>query len=163
MALLNYFKVCKQSGDRQPTGISYLPDDNGPLSKEVLSSAIAAANSSVTRMMEICQWKQAGEYQVFTGKEKAEVAKKAAVYGISDCMKIEPTRTLPSSSEFDWKEQYQKEVKNGKVKEKRTLKLQSFLVRREVRHFCWAMSWMDTSNRIYEMCAVMEWWSIQQS
>jgi len=62
MALLKYVKVCKQSSDRQPTGISYLPHGKGPLSKEVPSFAIAAANLSVTRMMEICQRKQ-GNWQ----------------------------------------------------------------------------------------------------
>ena len=81
MALLKYFKVCKQSGDRQPTGISYALDDNSPLSKEVPSSAIAAANLSVTRMMKIRQRKQetgkpCGEYRVYIGKETAEIVKK---------------------------------------------------------------------------------------
>ena len=157
MVLLKYFKVCKQSGD---TGISYLPDDNGPLAKEVPSSAIAAANSSVQRNQET--GKPHSEYRVYTGKEKAEIVKRAAVYGISATIKyyvkIEPKKTLPSSGVFDWKEQYQQEVQKQKREGKVTLKLQSFLVRREVGHCCWATCWMGTSNRMYEICVVMEWW-----
>ena len=55
---------------------------------------------------------------MYTGKEKAEIAKRAAVYGISATMKyyakIELKRTLPSSSVFDWKEQYQQKVQKWK-------------------------------------------------
>ena len=47
MTLLKYFKVSKRSD------ITYLPDFNGPLAKEMPSSAIAAANSSIARAMEI--------------------------------------------------------------------------------------------------------------
>ena len=52
------------------------------------SSAIATANSSIARAMEIRQQKQdtgkpRGKYQVYSGKEKVEIAKRAAVYGIS--------------------------------------------------------------------------------
>ena len=52
------------------------------------SSAIAAAISRITKVMEIGQQKQEsgkprGEYRMYSGKEKAEIAKRAAVYGIS--------------------------------------------------------------------------------
>ena len=51
-------------------------------------SAVAAANSRIAKAMEIRQQKQEsgkprGEYRVYSGKEKAEIAKGAAVYGIS--------------------------------------------------------------------------------
>ena len=67
---------------------TYLPDVNDLLAKEMPSSVIATANSSIARMMEICLQKQdtgkpCGEYRVYSGKEKAEIAKRAAVYGIS--------------------------------------------------------------------------------
>ena len=80
MALLKYFKVSKRSDD------IYLPDVNGLLANP--SSAIVTANSSIARVMEIHQQKQdtskpRGEYRVYSGKEKAEIAKRAAVYGIS--------------------------------------------------------------------------------
>ena len=52
MALLKYLKVSKQ-GDN-----TYLPNVNGPLAKEMSSSAIAAANSSIAKAMEIHQQKQ---------------------------------------------------------------------------------------------------------
>ena len=80
---------------------------------------IAAANLSNAKAMEIHQQKQEsgkprGEYQVYPGKEKAEISKRAAVYGISATIrhyaKIDPKRLLPSSSVFDWKKQYQQEV-----------------------------------------------------
>ena len=48
MVLHKYFKVSKQNDN------TYLPDVNGPLAKEMPSSAITAANSSITRVMEIC-------------------------------------------------------------------------------------------------------------
>ena len=60
--------------------------------------------------MEIRQWKQKtgkphGEYQVYTGKEKAEIVKRVAVYGISAMIRhytnIDPKRILPLSSVFD--------------------------------------------------------------
>ena len=82
MEFFKYFKVSKRSDN------TYLPDVNGPLAKEMPSSVIAAANSSIARTMEISEQKQdtgkpRGEYQVYSGKEKAEIAKRATVYRIS--------------------------------------------------------------------------------
>ena len=77
------FKVSKRSDN------TYLPDVNGPLAKEMPSSAISAVNSSIAKAMEIHQQKQdttgklRGEYRVNSGKEKAEIAKRAAVYEIN--------------------------------------------------------------------------------
>ena len=86
MALL---KVSKWSDN------TYLPDVvNGPLAKEMPSSAIAAANSSIAKAMEIHQQKQdttgklRGEHRVNSGKEKAEIAKRAAVYGINRLLSL---------------------------------------------------------------------------
>ena len=64
MALLKYFKVSKRSDN------TYLLDINGPLTKEIPSSVIVAANSSIARAMEIHQQKQdigkpCGEYWVY--------------------------------------------------------------------------------------------------
>ena len=77
------------------------------MAKEIHSSAIAAANSSFTRMMELCQRKREtrkrrGEYQVYTGKEKVKIAK----------------RILPSSIIFDWKEQYLQELQKTEMRRK---------------------------------------------
>ena len=57
---------------------------------------------------------------MYSGKEKAEIAKRAAVYGISTTIrhyaKIDPKRVLLSSSVFDWKKQYQQEIQKRKRK-----------------------------------------------
>ena len=60
MTLLKYFKVSKRSDN------TYLPDFNGPLAEEMPNSAIAVANSSIARAMEIHQQKQD------TGKPRGE-------------------------------------------------------------------------------------------
>ena len=57
------------------------------------SSAIATANSSIARAMEIHQQKQdtgkpRGEFRVYSGKENAEIAKRAAVYGINRLLSL---------------------------------------------------------------------------
>ena len=52
MELFKYFKVSKRSDN------TYLPDVNGLLAKEMPSSAITAANSSIARAMEISEQKQ---------------------------------------------------------------------------------------------------------
>ena len=79
MALLKYFKVSKRSDN------IYLPDVNGLLAKEMPSSVIAAANSSIARAMEIREQKQdtgkpRGEYRVYSGKEKPEIAESSCLW-----------------------------------------------------------------------------------
>jgi len=54
---------------------------------------LAAANSCTAKAMEMRQQKQEsgkprGEYWVYSGKEKAEIAKRAAVYGVSATINI---------------------------------------------------------------------------
>jgi len=84
-------------------------------------------------MKEIHQWKQeagtpCGGYWVYTGKEKAEIVREnlQCIYGISATIrhyaKIDPSRSLPSSSIFDWKEQYQYK----KESEKEKMRLQNY-------------------------------------
>ena len=96
------------------------------------SSAIVAANLCITKAMEIRQesGKSHGEYRVYSGKEKAEIAKRAAVYGISVTIrhyaKRDPKRALPSSSVFDWKKQYQQEVQKRKRKGEEDFEITAF-------------------------------------
>ena len=51
---------------------------------------LAAANSCIAKTMEMRQesGKSRGEYWVYSGKEKAEIAKRAAVYGVSATINI---------------------------------------------------------------------------
>ena len=57
------------------------------------SSVIAAANSSIASTIEIHHQKQdtgkpRGEYRVYSGKEKVEIAKRAVVYGINRLLSL---------------------------------------------------------------------------
>ena len=78
------------------------------------NGSIAAANSSVAKVFKK-QHKQTeakkphGEYLAYTAKERAEIGKRVALYGINLTIKyykINPQRPLPSSSAFDMKVKY---------------------------------------------------------
>ena len=87
------------------------------------SGSITATNSSVVKMLEK-QQKQAetkkprGEYRIYMPKERAEIGRRAAVYGINSTIKyykkINPERALPSSSVFDLKVKYQEALSKRK-------------------------------------------------
>ena len=93
-----------------------LPDASGPLAIAMPSDSITAANSSIEKVFNQTEAKKPrGEYQVYTTKERAEIGKRAAVYGITSTIryyrKNSPQRLpLPSSSVFDMKVKYQEEL-----------------------------------------------------
>ena len=60
-----------------------LPDPRGPLSKEVPSTAIAAANGEVKHVVELQRRKTRGPYTKFTPEQKAEIGKRAAEHGVA--------------------------------------------------------------------------------
>ena len=124
MALLKYLKLKRR--DTTKTYSECLPDASGPLAITIPNGSITAANSSVTKVLEK-QQKQAetkrpctrGEYRVYTAEERAQIGKRAAIYGINSTIKyykkINPERPpLPSSSVFDLKLKYQEELSKRK-------------------------------------------------
>ena len=70
MALYSYFKASDTK----------LPDPRGTLSKDVPSTAIAAANGEVK--VELQRGKTRGPYTKFTPEQKAEIGKRAAEHGV---------------------------------------------------------------------------------
>ena len=87
------------------------------------SGAITATNSSVAKVLEKQQRqaenkKSHGEYRIYTAKGRAEIGKRAAIYGINSTIKyykkINPEKPLPSSSVFDLKLKYQEELSKQK-------------------------------------------------
>ena len=72
MALYRYFKASDTK----------LPDPRGPLSKDVPSTAIAAANGEVKHVVELQRGKTRGPYTKFTPEQKAEIGKRAAEHGV---------------------------------------------------------------------------------
>ena len=92
------------------------------------SDSITAANSSVEKVFKQTEVeKPHSEYQVYTAKVRAEIGKRAAVYGITSTIrytiryyrKNSPQRSLlPSSSVFDMKVKYQELSKRKRKQEK---------------------------------------------
>ena len=72
MTLYSYFKASDTK----------LPDPRGPLSKEVPSTAIAAANGEVNHMVKLQRGKTRGRYTKFIPEQKAEIGKQAAEHGV---------------------------------------------------------------------------------
>ena len=123
MALLKYLKL-KQCDSKNC--LECLPDASGPLALAMPSGSIASANSSVEKALKQTEAKKPrGEYKVYTAKERAEIGKRAAVYGITSTIryyrKINPQRPLPSSSVFDMKVKYQEELSERKRKQEKDL------------------------------------------
>ena len=123
MALLKYLKL-KQCDSMNC--LECLPDASGPLALAMPSGSIASANSSVEKALKQTEAKKPrGEYKVYTAKERAEIGKRAAVYGITSTIryyrKINPQRPLPSSSVFDMKVKYQEELSERKRKQEKDL------------------------------------------
>ena len=122
MALLKYLTLKRREATKSFS--ECLPNPSGPLALAMPSSSITAANSSVAKVLEKHQKPQTeakksrGEYRTYTAKERAEIGKRAAVYGISSAIryykKINPHRPLPSSSVFDMKVQYQEALSKRK-------------------------------------------------
>ena len=123
MALLKYLKL-KQCDSKNC--LECLPDASGPLALAMPSGSIASANSSVEKALKQTEAKKPrSEYKVYTAKERAEIGKRAAVYGITSTIryyrKINPQRPLPSSSVFDMKVKYQEELSERKRKQEKDL------------------------------------------
>lgn len=67
MALLKYFKTAPVS-----------PNPNGPMSSQVLPSAIASANKEVKTLLDACSTEGnggRGKYSVYMEEEKVKIAK----------------------------------------------------------------------------------------
>ena len=102
-----------------------LPDFSGPLAIAMPSDSITAANSSVEKVFKQTKVKKPrGEYQVYTAKERVEIGKRAAVYGITSTIryyrKNSPQRPpLPLSSVFNMKVKYQEELSKESASKRR--------------------------------------------
>ena len=105
--------------DKKPSMNDCLPQESGPLSRNVPSSAIASANKAVLKSMENAKQVRRGKYGKYSSKEKADIGRKAVEFGITATMKyyesVNPQRQLPSSSVYTWKVQYLNELakRNG--------------------------------------------------
>ena len=103
MALYRYFKASQDTK---------LPDPRGPLSKEVPSTAIAAANNEVKHVVELQRGKTRGTYTKFTPEQKAEVGKRAAEHGVAAtvCYYKKWFPGIKESSVRTWKNVYTSEI-----------------------------------------------------
>ena len=92
--LLKYFKQIEPKKSEKIDAV--LPKTDGPLSTLMPTSAIQAANQAVRATLldsespvtetdegNDCTTKHRGNYQFFSPKEKAELGKRAAEYGIT--------------------------------------------------------------------------------
>lgn len=101
MSLYRYFSKVKPDPD--------LPDPSGPLSKEVPSSSIAAANSKVSAvMLEQVQesekeTKSRGKYAKFSAEKKAEVERRASEHGIASTIRYYAKDSLKESTVRTWR------------------------------------------------------------
>ena len=88
------------------------------------SGSITATNSSIAKVLEHPKTRKSrGEYRIYTAKERAEIGKRVAIYGINSTIryykKINPERPFPLSSVFDLKMKYQEELSKENVAKKR--------------------------------------------
>ena len=102
--------VKKIGAENKPSMKDCLPQENGLLSKIIPSSTIASANKAVLKLMEdTTRQERRGKYGKYSLKERAEVGKRAAEFGITSTIKyyetVNPSRQLLSSSVYTWKVQ----------------------------------------------------------
>ena len=96
--LLKYFKRIEPSKEKKIQSV--LPKPDGPLALSMPSSAIEAANSAVREILtnkpidedsptpcKITSKAVRGTYQIFSDKEKAELARRAAEQGITSTIR----------------------------------------------------------------------------
>ena len=93
------------SAENKPSTKDCLPQESGPLSRSIPSSAIASANKAVLKSMESAMKQEGrGKYGKYSSKERAEVGRRAAEFGITSTIKyyetVNPLRQLPSSSVY---------------------------------------------------------------
>ena len=131
MALLKYFKRIEPKKSEKIDEV--LPKTDGPLSTLMPTSAIEAANKAVRDTLLDSETsavtetdggndsvtKRRGNYQFFSPKEKAELGKRAAEYGITSTIRYfarvdRQERSLSPSTLFAWKEHYLKELQKRK-------------------------------------------------
>ena len=86
MTQLNLFKYFKSSSSSPQIA---LPSPNGPLSHEVPSTAISAANKEVEEVIasDSIVTKKRGSYQKYTGKQKATIGNYALTNGTSAALR----------------------------------------------------------------------------
>ena len=108
MTLYRYFKQEETS----------LPSPNGSLSKIVPSTSISIVNREVKTLIEEAGTpgsKKRGIYQIFTGEEKAKIAKRAAEMGVTNAIrhfkKEFVDRPLKESTVRTWMNQYRSQLK----------------------------------------------------
>ena len=111
--------VKKISAENKSSTKDCLPQENGLLSRSIPSSAIASANKAVLKSMEnATKQERRGKYGKYSTKERAEIGKRAAEFGITSMIKyyetVNPSRQLPSSSVYTWKVQYLNELAKRK-------------------------------------------------
>ena len=69
--------------------MAILPDPHGPLSDEVPTDAITAANAAVAKAITKCEasLNEKGPYLYLTDAQRCEVGKKAAAIGTTDTLR----------------------------------------------------------------------------
>ena len=100
MSLFKYFKVSSSSP---------LPSPSGPLSAEIPSTAINAANEEVLKALKASEdesgVKRRGSYKKYTAKEKATVGNYALMHGTSAALRNFKSQypDLKYTTVCDWK------------------------------------------------------------
>ena len=114
MALYKYF-TCK-SKTESLSKYDVLPDPHGPLASIIPSATIEAANESVIKVLEGSQEvtsRSRGQYEVFSPKEKAAIAKYAIEVGVTKAIrklqKNYPGRPLKEGTIRSWVKKYNAE------------------------------------------------------
>ena len=82
-----YFKKISVESeyDKKPSMNDCLPQESGPLMRSIPSSAIASANKAVFKSMENAKQTRRGKYN---SKEKANIGRRAAEFGVTSIMKV---------------------------------------------------------------------------
>ena len=118
MAMYKYFKKVNEDSTSE-----MLPSPDGPLSVHVPSSSIAQANKEVKPLLQPSttkDTKRRGHYYVFTETEKAEIAKRAAEFGVTSTVrhfnKKFTDRELKESTVRTWANRYKEELATRKKK-----------------------------------------------
>ena len=110
MSLLKFFTVKEKK-------TSVLPSPTGPLSKEIPSSSIVAANAEVSKVLNEKFSIKRGEYTKLTSKEKAEIGKRASEHGIASTIRhlAKKYPNLKESSVRTWKNIYLAELRRRRT------------------------------------------------
>ena len=82
LGILKYFHVVKKPSSSETN----LPDLNGPLSRVIPSSTIAAANEKVCAIDKMPGAASRAPYLHLTGAQKYQVGKRAAEFGITNTL-----------------------------------------------------------------------------